>query len=98
MAVTGADELPLVGPAPWLSTVIWYRSPLSPWRNALATALSAVRSGGPVMGVSLAMDVDGPELAPPVTVTALVTCSPDVESWVPYPAVCGTLTVSVTGG
>jgi hypothetical protein len=96
--VTGDDELPLVGPPPWLSTVIWYSSAASPWRKALATALSAVRSGRPSTGVSGAMAVDGAGLAPPLTVTALVTCRPAVESWVPYPAVCGRLTVSVTGG
>ena len=98
VAVIGELALPLVGPPPVLITVIWYWSPASPWRNAPSMALSAVRSGTPTIGVALAIDAVGPVGDPPVTVTALVTCSPLVESWVPNPADSGTCTVSVIGG
>lgn len=76
--------------------MIWYW-PASAWRNAPSTAFSAVRSGAAI-GVSLAIEADGPEAAPPVTEAALVTCSPAVESCVPKPAVRGTWTVRVIGG
>jgi hypothetical protein len=85
-------------PAITFITVISYRSPGSPCRNAPSTALSAVRPGTPAIGVGLAIDADGAEAAPPVTVAALVTCSPSFESWLPNPVPSGTATVTVTGG
>src|SRR4051794_3732226 len=98
VATTGFAGSPVVAAPPWLITVISYRSAASPCRNAPSTALSAVRFGRPATGVSRLIEADGPAGTPPVTATALVTCGPAVESWVPNPARAPNFSVRTRGG